>query len=79
MLPSRDPLKLVPCDSGSANMIDAELFVGEGGPELRAIIERADRCLSASCCASSAASFGLSAAAKGFNEAIRLVGSEGTH
>jgi hypothetical protein len=60
-------------------MIDAELFVGEGGPEFKAIIDRADRCLSASCCASSAVSFGLSAAAKGFNEAIRLVGNEGTH
>ena len=79
MLPSRDPLKLVPCDSGSANIIDAELLVGEGGPEFKAIMERAERCLSASCCASSVASFGFSAAPKGFNEAMRLVGSEGTH
>jgi hypothetical protein len=77
MLPSRDPLKLVPCDSGSANIIDAELFVGEGGPELWAMRERAERSCSPFCCAS-VVSLGW-AEAKGFNEAIRLVGSEGTH
>lgn len=79
MLPSRDPLKLVPCDSGSANIIEAELLVGEGGPEFWAKSERAERCcMSPSGCAS-VASLGFSAAAKGFNEAIRLVGSDGTH
>lgn len=70
---------LVPCDSGSANMIDAELLVGEGGPEFWAIRERAERWLSPFCCASVVASLVGSAEAKGFNEAIRLVGSEGTH
>jgi hypothetical protein len=78
MLPSREPLKLVPCDSGSANITDTELFVGEGGPEFCARRERAERCMLVVCCAS-VISFDLSAAAKGFNEAIRLVGSEGTH
>lgn len=74
MLPSREPLRLVPCDSGSANMIDAELLVGEGGPESRAIAERLRLCLS------SATFLGCSSAeAKGFKEAMKLVGNDGTH
>lgn len=43
MLPSREPLTLVPCDSGSANMIEPVLFVGEGGPESWPITERVFR------------------------------------
>lgn len=79
MLPSREPLTLVPCDSGSANIIEPVLFVGEGGPDSWPIMARALRGWMPFCCdVSSVTSLGVSAAANGFNEAIRLVGSEGT-
>jgi hypothetical protein len=76
MLPSREPLRLVPCDEGSANMIDAELLVGDGGPESSASADRVRACLSPFWVVSA----GFSAAVpKGFNDAMKLVGSEGTH
>jgi len=76
MLPSREPLRLVPCDDGSANMIEAELLVGDGGPELRAISDIDRLCLSPFCVVSA----GFSAAeANGFSDAMKLVGRLGTH
>jgi len=76
MLPSRDSLRLVPCDEGSANMIEAELLVGEGGPDLRASSDRVRLCLSPFWVVSS----GFTAAeANGFNDAMKLVGRLGTH
>lgn len=74
MLPSREPLRLVPWDSGSANMIEAELLVGDGGPESRASIDIGRDCLSPL----SAASFDEATEANGFSEA-RLIGRLGTH
>jgi hypothetical protein len=76
MLPSREPLRLVPCDEGSANMIEAELLLGEGGPELSASSDRVRLCLSPFWVVSS----GFSAAeANGFSDAMKLVGRLGTH
>jgi hypothetical protein len=77
MLPSREPLRLVPWEEGSANMIDAELLVGEGGPELNDNSDSARLCLSA-------ASLDWSAVVvvevpNGFSDAMKLVGRLGTH
>lgn len=60
-------------------MIEAELFVGEGGPLFWAKIERAERRFSLSPDGESEASLGGSVVAKGLSEAMRLVGNEGTH
>lgn len=87
-LPSRELLALVICDSGSANMTEAVLLLGDGGPEVEGSWARMasdGRFLSGCFAAPSGPEFFASRAllesssvAKGLNMPMRLVGSEGT-
>lgn len=92
-LPSRDPASLLLGVSGSANMIDPLLLLGDGGPRLCWLmfgtVARLGRfnvdnsfCLWASAFAWRAASLGVFASsglAKGLRMLIRLVGRDAVH
>lgn len=88
-LPSRELLALENCDSGSANMTEAMLRVGDGGPVVNEgsweNMARVGRFLGCALAApsgrdsfASRASFESLVAAKGLSMPMRFVGSEGT-